>query len=240
MWGQIIGSTIGAGLNYLSAKKNRAAQQQMFQQNIDMQREFAQHGIRWKVEDAKAAGIHPLYALGSSTHSYSPQFLGGSTPANDYAAIGQNLGRAIDATRTRNERTNERLRELSVQRASLENDLLKVQIRNEQTQLPPPMPDLEDQRFYKDTIKSVPGRPGTEVQVYDLPKNKYDSKGNRLLYTAGGVIKFPRDWSKHSDVEDHLGDIASEVTGAANTGKLTYDWLKNKLKDLFHFKVYKK
>lgn len=30
----------------------------------DLQREFAQHGIRWRVEDARAAGLHPLAALG--------------------------------------------------------------------------------------------------------------------------------------------------------------------------------
>lgn len=32
-----------------------------------IQREFAQQGIRWKVEDAKAAGLHPLYALGGGS-----------------------------------------------------------------------------------------------------------------------------------------------------------------------------
>lgn len=40
--------------------------------NYEAQKEFAQNGIRWKVEDAKRAGIHPLYALGASTQGYSP------------------------------------------------------------------------------------------------------------------------------------------------------------------------
>ena len=40
--------------------------------NYKAQKEFAQNGIRWKVEDAKRAGIHPLYALGASTQGYSP------------------------------------------------------------------------------------------------------------------------------------------------------------------------
>lgn len=30
----------------------------------DLQREFAKHGVRWRVEDAAAAGLHPLAALG--------------------------------------------------------------------------------------------------------------------------------------------------------------------------------
>lgn len=37
-----------------------------------LQREFAQKGIQWRVADAKAAGIHPLYALGAQTNSYQP------------------------------------------------------------------------------------------------------------------------------------------------------------------------
>lgn len=42
------------------------------EENKDQQREFAQMGIRWRVEDAKAAGLHPLYALGGSGATYSP------------------------------------------------------------------------------------------------------------------------------------------------------------------------
>lgn len=37
-----------------------------------LQREFAQHGIRWRVEDAAAAGLHPLFALGGGGAAYSP------------------------------------------------------------------------------------------------------------------------------------------------------------------------
>lgn len=40
--------------------------------NAALQREFAQHGIQWKVADAQAAGVHPLYALGGGTPSFSP------------------------------------------------------------------------------------------------------------------------------------------------------------------------
>ena len=43
----------------------------------DMQRQFAKHGIRWKVQDAKAAGIHPLAALGVSPSQAAPTAVGG-------------------------------------------------------------------------------------------------------------------------------------------------------------------
>lgn len=38
----------------------------------DFQREFAQMGVRWRVADAKAAGLHPLAALGTSGASATP------------------------------------------------------------------------------------------------------------------------------------------------------------------------
>lgn len=42
------------------------------QQNVHLQKEFAQNSIQWRVNDAKAAGLHPLYGVGASGTSYSP------------------------------------------------------------------------------------------------------------------------------------------------------------------------
>lgn len=42
----------------------RKWQQDMFQWQTNVAKEFAQMGVRWRVEDAKAAGIHPALALG--------------------------------------------------------------------------------------------------------------------------------------------------------------------------------
>src|SRR5262245_6914522 len=71
-------------------------------EQMDMQREFAQHGIQWKVEDAKRAGIHPLYALGASTSSPSPVHVQGG----DYgiSAAGQDVSRAIMASQDADDR----------------------------------------------------------------------------------------------------------------------------------------
>lgn len=58
-----------------------------FDKNAELQKEFAQHGIRWKVADAKAAGLHPLYAVGASTSSAMPITVGSpdySTSRSDY------------------------------------------------------------------------------------------------------------------------------------------------------------
>lgn len=40
--------------------------------NTALQREFAQNTIRWRVEDAKAAGLHPLFGLQGNNATFSP------------------------------------------------------------------------------------------------------------------------------------------------------------------------
>lgn len=83
----------------MSGDRNRkTAHEQM-----DAQREFAQHGIRWKVEDAKAAGLHPLAAMGASGASFSPVMVG-DTYGPAMAQAGQDISRAVEATRTQPER----------------------------------------------------------------------------------------------------------------------------------------
>jgi uncharacterized protein YnzC (UPF0291/DUF896 family) len=57
-----LGSLIGGIVNAGAQRDTNAA-------NVAMQKEFAQKGIQWKVNDAKAAGVHPLAALGAQTHS---------------------------------------------------------------------------------------------------------------------------------------------------------------------------
>lgn len=115
--------------------------------NIALQKKFAQNGIQWKVADAKKAGIHPLYALGAQTHSFAPvqSFAGDSL-----AAAGQSFGRAIDAYRDRGERLDgftKASQSLLLEKGKLENELLKTQIASANATLnqagtPPPAPTM--------------------------------------------------------------------------------------------------
>jgi len=85
---------------FSSNQANKAAKENA-QRQENVQREFAQQGIQWKVEDAKRAGIHPIYALGAQTTSYSPVSVGQSTP--DFSGLkdaGQSIQQSIDKTRT--------------------------------------------------------------------------------------------------------------------------------------------
>lgn len=139
----MLGNIIAAGANLLGGILGNNKEEKMAKQNIKMQKEFAQHGVRWKVEDAKAAGLHPLAALGAQTSSFSPVSVG-SDLATGISAAGQDIGRAVNATRTAGERVDaytKTVQDLSIQRMGLENQLLASQIAKvNQAGSPPAFP----------------------------------------------------------------------------------------------------
>lgn len=140
VWGPLLSAGIGAVGSLLGG---RAAEKGK-EKEIQYQREFAQHGIRWRVEDAKQAGIHPLYALGAQTTAYSPVGVGEGM-GNAFHNAGQHLARAIESKSTADERAyNTKLMSLTLQRGELENQLLASQIArvNSPAQMPPPMPTV--------------------------------------------------------------------------------------------------
>jgi len=139
MLGNIIGGLIGAGASLFGGQNAQKSQERIAQQNIEMQKQFAQEGVRWKVEDAKAAGVHPLFALGASTHSFSPVSVGSPEGAG-IASAGQFLGRAIAATDTAGGRVSNVMEGLQLERAGLENELLRSQIARVNQGVGPPQP----------------------------------------------------------------------------------------------------
>lgn len=123
------GALIGGGAALLGGAFSGREQRKATQANIDHQREFAQHGLRWKVEDAKAAGVHPLYALGASTHSFAPSITPNTGMSDAISSAGQNVGRAVAQTSTANERAfNDAMKAEQLKNARLQNTLLEGQI----------------------------------------------------------------------------------------------------------------
>lgn len=117
------GKVADAGLSWLAG--DSAANK-----NAELQKQFAKHGIRWRVEDAQKAGIHPLYALGAQTHSFAPVHAGGDI-GSSLSTMGQDISGAVDATRTDPEKIDaytQSLRALQLEKGGLENELLKSQI----------------------------------------------------------------------------------------------------------------
>lgn len=133
-----VGGAVGTGIGgSISDNQNRKDQAELdaanWSRNVEAQREFAKHGIRWKVEDAKAAGIHPLVGLGAQSASFSPISIGSTSQPSSLASMGQDVGRAIAATGTQADRE---MSTLSIQGAKLdlEGKALDNQIKNSQLQ----------------------------------------------------------------------------------------------------------
>lgn len=87
-----------------ASRSNRLANQSAASvagEQADLQREFAQNGISWRVADAKKAGVSPVYALGAQGASYAPVaqsvFQDNST-ADMIQSLGQNLSGAVGRT----------------------------------------------------------------------------------------------------------------------------------------------
>lgn len=128
----IISAIGGLAGSLFGSNKAAKTQEKINQQNIDLQKQFAQSGVQWKVADAKAAGIHPLAALGAQTHSFAPISVGSNN--TDFGAVGQNIGRALDATMSPQDRQTDASRaitNLQIERGTLENELLRTQLASQ-------------------------------------------------------------------------------------------------------------
>lgn len=120
--------------------QNNAAQLAFAREQMAMEEEFAKNGLSWRIADAAKSGISPLAAIGASGTGYSPVSYvpGGPTTIPQQASpltglsagfrdMGQNLSRALSATKTPEQRTADAL---ALDRASKENELLDLQIAN--------------------------------------------------------------------------------------------------------------
>lgn len=83
-----------------------------------MQWELATRGIQHRVADAKAAGIHPLYALGAQTPQINPAV----QTFESLGDLGQDLGRAAMANSTQPQRDYYAAKELSAMDARLKSN----------------------------------------------------------------------------------------------------------------------
>lgn len=76
----VISAAVSAGTTYYNSKQQQAANDaniDLANQSMAANKEVAQHGLSWKVQDAQNAGLSPLAALGASTHG---NIVNASTP----------------------------------------------------------------------------------------------------------------------------------------------------------------
>lgn len=194
-----IGSIAGGFFQKKSADKQAA-----------LQRQFAQHGIRWKVADAKKAGIHPLYALGAQTTSYQP------VQAGDLglSQAGQDIGRAVDAGLSAREKATPYTRELanlSLERARIQNQILKAELASQVARL------------------NQPGR----ATPFPVVNNTTKAQEDRGILTLGGARVYPHATTSSAEAgEKWGGEPGGWMFGLPHVFSYAQDWfLDQKMRD---------
>lgn len=203
------GASLAGGLLGNSANKKARARE------YAQQKEFAQSGIQWKVEDAKKAGIHPLYAMGANTVSYAPQSVGGQ----DFSFLsdaGQNIGRAMDATRSNPAKANAlalTASQVQLEGLQLDNEIKRAQLASAvaltRQSANPGLPSVL-------TSADVVGMPGQGDSPQVDADRFTDPQLSTSLREAGIRQPVNPNWSDAQTFQDRYGEIMENVYGIAN------------------------
>lgn len=168
--------------------------------NADLQREFAKNSIRWRVADAKAAGIHPLAALGSQGISASPVYVGSGDAG--LSAAGQDIGRAISAAATPAEKE-DRLGIFMQQQLERQDtrDRLNRQEARADLKLASDLKNDEVQRqWYWAQIMNA----GNDVKRPGIPDGKGKGDGIQGSVPPGAVKVVPRETESRNPNAPHV------------------------------------
>lgn len=177
------------------AREQSAIQQAQAARNEQNQREFAQSSLQWKAADARAAGIHPIYAMGAAGSSFSPVSIAGgslnlSSPnhrpetgmGDAISRSGQSFGRAIQAAQPRDAQLDaiaQAQQTLQTQNMGLQNELLSAQVAKAKQELlaRPAMPSLTS-RY------GIDGQPATTF-ADRWPSVSFSEKNERVSRQPG-------------------------------------------------------
>lgn len=196
--------------------RDRQLQESVANRNFQMQEDFAKQGVRWRVADAEAAGLHPLAALGVMPTGSSPVSVMGSGGAgysggpsssrggNMYRALsaaGQNISRAMLAGQSADERA---LAQAQLDKLRSETDYMTAMAAEsrKRASMPgnPPIPDPYsgvsggDVRTVPDMHQVMRGPNGYEVQWSDAYSRSQMSRpfsmaGNDLVDILKNAIE---------------------------------------------------
>ena len=196
--------TIGAGISALGGLAGGLLQSdnqsRINSRNRKQAQEFAQKSIQWRVDDAKKAGIHPLYALGAQTSSPAT-----AVGDNSGAMIGQSLGKMGQAL------AQGLMKKKVDYESQMQSHTLKnMRLRNYGLLVDNQMKELEFAKMRH------------EQSLYQ-PKDT-------IFYLGGIKLHYPGSWAKAQDIEDMFGDMPSGAYGATMMAKtLQYNLKKGYL-----------
>jgi hypothetical protein len=204
----MLDSIISGAFGLIGANKSAKSNKAINNQNIANSREFAQNSIQWKVEDAKKAGIHPLYALGSPTMSPNPMLPDMTDYSSIYGDIGRNIGNSIEK-KSYNRKIEQKL--------DAEIDLIKAQT-NQVNNL------TGQKRGAKEAVAVIDG-----VKAI---KDGNPQKGGAFAVDKNNSFVVPDGMSDLKSIEYAFGDATGDLIGLYRAGKLTLQNLVNKIQDL--------
>lgn len=181
--GSLAGAFGGGGMS-----RGKAMDVAQYQHSLN--KEVMQNSVQWRTEDAKKAGLHPLAALGANLGSSSPvtvmPFDGDST-GDRIARMGQGIGRAAQAFMTAESRQKaEILDNLAIERAGLQNDLLRAQTTAVHAATNPPFPGSA-------TVIDGQGNSSpllSDSRVDPQPARPTMNEANNLAKEAGSVTDY--------------------------------------------------
>lgn len=210
------------GKDFLTGAWNDWTGKSNTEANIQQQREFAQKGIRWRVSDAKKAGIHPLFALGANTASFSP------VAGPDYGgAVGDVMSAANFMTGRRDAKAAEALAKLEFEQGIKESD---ARIRNSDAQA----------RYY-DRLGPLPGsgldaggnvNNGKDALPSSVPDSDYSRMQNELGDETSEILQVLNFVRKMQVNPQMKADIDGEVR------KWFTDTYGNSYRETPHYKFY--
>lgn len=214
-----LGNLVSGAMNLFGGQsaqdKAIEAQNQINSDNYQHQKEFAQMGVQWKAADARAAGINPITALGASTSSFSN--LVGPTVGQAGEGIqkaGQDIGRAIAAAGSADDRYDEAVKKITLQKGELENQLLASQIaKTNAPAVGPSIPDV-NQRWLVDG--QIP-LPTPSPLIKDQPMKRTMSDPSNPVIEPGAVadVGFSRTKDGYAPVpsSDVMGKMSNDMPG---------------------------
>lgn len=208
--GAIAGASIGNAYDSSRAtgKQNALAQKQ-YDQNIALQKEFAQNSMQWRVDDAKKAGLHPMAALGIQGSSFTPlQTIGyaqdnsASNLMNAISDMGQSVNYA--STKAKDNQQQQVAVRLAQEGVELQNEGLRLDNEYKRWQLLQAMETGTSQALRSPAAPStsenrlIPGQgdspaPVRKADTVDTGESKYQF----IRQPNGSYIIAPgNDWSQ--------------------------------------------
>lgn len=179
---------------YAQERRNRKNRQNANAANVNLNKEFAQNSIQWRVEDAKQAGIHPLYAMGASTSS--------PTASIEPHQISDNVGRTISNIK------NDSLKRAQLKKLNAETDFINQQAEASKVAM-------------RQSIQNSQQDDVVELEKYKLPAYAQESAsagtGGLHMNTPLGGLLYNNKQVTAQQLEDQTGEIVSLITSTMNT-----------------------